>query len=318
MSDFAPRSRELGSLLLGGGVFLVIGAVVLSLLESSYSGSAEAYNENQDLEDLVKRGQSQLAKVNVEIGIERDKLVRWEAELAKASESRRLEEELAGATSENADLTLAIAGLEEKIEDLESERVSYRGRMREWLWPKFINQELKEDDLLTSSGFKNAIISGIDAAGLMIRHQAGVARVPVAHLTPGFREKLDLNLEEASEMMAKIYASDARRRRDASERINEKIEPLEIRDDVEIDKDLARGKAKVIRLQKLIVTADAEAANARTQDRRSKNRSAPGSLETWIQRANRYEQLALKYRNQLAITVEALRELDPSYKVPGR
>ncbi len=318
MSDFAPRSREVGSLLLGGGVFLVIGAVVLSLMESGYSGAAAASNENQDLEYLIERGQSQLAKVSVEIGIERKKFVRWEEQLAAGREYRRLEDALGLASSENADLILAVSNVEKEIEDLEAKRLSYQGRMRDRLWAQFTNQELKEDSLLRPSEFKNAIITGVDAAGLMIRHQSGVARIPVAHLSPGFREKLDLNLEEAAEMMSKIYSRDAKLRRGQEDRGSEGIETAAMKAAAQRGKTLAEGKVKVTKLLKLIAFADAEAANARSQDRRSKSRSAQGSLETWIQRANRFEQVAMNYRNQFAATVLAVREIDPGYKVPGR
>jgi hypothetical protein len=318
MSDFAPRSREVGSLLFGGGVLLVFGAVVLSLMESSYSGAAASSNENQDLEDLLERGESQLAKVGVEIGIERKKLGRWEKQLAADREYRLLEDALGLASSKNADLILAVSKVEEEIGDLAAKRVSYQGRMRERLWPQFSNQELKEDFLLRSSEFKNAIITGVDAAGLMIRHQSGVARIPVAHLSLAFREKLDLNLEEATEMMLKIYSRDAKLRRGQEDRRGEGIETPEMKADAKRAKTLAEGKEKVAKLLKLIAFADAEAANARSQDRRSSSRSAPGSLETWTQRASRFEQVAMSYRNQFAATVLALRKMDPGNKGPLR
>ena len=96
------------------------------------------------------------------------------------------------------------------------------------------------------------------------------------------------------------------------------METPELKAAVKRAKTLAEGKEKVKKLLKLIAFADAEAANARSQDRRSRNRSAQGSLETWIQRANRFEQLAMNYRNQFSATVLAVREMEPRYKVPKR
>lgn len=318
MSDFAPRSRELGSLLLGGGVLLVIGATVLSLMANGFTEPEASYRKNQELGDLIAMGQSQLSETQVAIRLGQEKLARWEKQVAADREYQRLSKTLAQASTRTNDLITAASKLELRIVDLEKERVSYQARMRRLLWPRFRNLKLKKEHLSKPLEFETAVITRVDAAGIMIRHQSGVSRIPVADLAPRFREELDLNLEEADKAMSKIHSLDAQFKR--RQKVNEDMidDALEINQSEAQDRTLTERKNRVEQLSQLIASADAEAANAKAQDRTSRNRSAPGSLETWAKRANRFAQAALNYRNQRAAAVLAVKELDPDYSWPDK
>lgn len=316
MSVFAPKSHEFGTLLFGGGVFLVFMAMVFALLEGRYLSESTAGDSNGDLERQISRGERDLADVVEGMKFERKQLEKIEERQRAYEEVRLVEGELANLKRESADLQLKILGHEESIASLSEEHQQYRGRMREWLWPQYYGRELEAENVLGDLPYQGARITDVDAAGLKVRHSSGLARIPVSNLTFAFRNELDLSVGEAKEVMMKMLLRDARGKRERSKRPAGTPNEREIWREIEVR--LKQGSERATKLSELIRRAKSEAVYSRNQDRISSVRSAPGSLETWAQRAKRFESAAMKYENQLAALNLAMRELDPSFVDPGR
>lgn len=315
MSEFAPRSREFGSLLIGGGVFLVIITVCMSLMQTGFLEESHGEKRNQELLSSMLDGDLELSFLKDEIDEEQRVLDEMVLKKKRAEAVLASVDELGQVIRLNEDLRLKISEAEEAVVDVEKEKQTYRSQMRSELWPRFVNQTLEDGHLVARNTYEGATISKVDAAGLMVRHKSGVSRIEVASLSSSFREKLDLSVVEAKQVMMEMLARDAKLKR---RREKKPGAPTEAEVTAMLANELAKRTEKVNKLMDLIARSEAAASDARYQDRTSRSRSAPQSLETWAARAFRFERAALKYRNQLEEAISRVKEVDPAFIAPKR
>ncbi len=301
--------------MIGGGVILVVATIGMSLVQTDFLEQSHGEKRNEELISSLLDGDVEISILKEDIGEQLKVLNDLTLQKDRAEEIETVAGELHQLVRSNADLRLTLSEAEEAVVQAENLRKAYRSQMREWLWPQFANRPLENEDLVTRISYKDARIIRVDAAGLLVRHQSGVARIEVASLSPVFRGKLDLSISEAKQVMMEMMAQDLKLKK---RRVKKEGEPSPADVETLLAKKLAKGKEKAFKLSDLISKADSAAADARYQERTSKNRSAPASLETWGARAARFERAALKYRNQLAEALIAVREMEPNFSVPGR
>lgn len=313
MSEFAPRSREFGSLLIGGGVFLVIITVCMSLMQTGFLEESNGKKRNQELVSAMLDGDLEISFLKEEIAEEQKILDAMLVKKHRAEEILESVGELEQAIRVNQDLRLELSNAEEAVVEEGKKMQAYRSQMRSELWSRFVNKPLEDDYLVSRNTFEGATILKVDAAGLLVRHKSGVSRIEVSSLSSSFRNKLDLSVVEARQVMMEMLAKDAKLKRRQEKKPGAPTEAELAR---MLSTELARRIERVNRLMELIVKSEAAAADARFHDRTSRSKSVPQTLETWAARALRFDQATMKYRNQLAEAVAKVREMDPAFVPP--
>lgn len=299
MSDFNPRSLGPGHLLIGLGVFVIAAVVGLEWIEGGFVRGTEKERSLADLRYLLADDEVKILELEAQLEME-------EAELANRQERHR---EVMAIQKAQENRNKAAAGLvvvrdeinelREKLAAREREMRSYRATMRKRVWAGFVGRKLDKKHVRRDLRYRDPVIKSVDETGLTVRHRSGVARVTVAQLSSAFRETLDLSLEEARRTRAQEARSESRARPEKGRQDEPKSEEGRTTGESQPAR-LVAARKRVAQLRELIREADRQAAEARHHDRQSKNRSVPGSLETWQQRAQRLARKALSYRNQLA------------------
>lgn len=320
MSAFSPRSSELGGVVVGGVILLVIVAVGFAALSDGLFEKTSAARLNEERAGRVHDLQINISRLKEDLAEQERFLAELDEKKVPFEEEKRLRVELEILQGEVADMALAATEEEDAIGEIGNEKARYRAEVREVIWPRYLNQALEAKHLRGELEFKNARISKIDAAGVTVRHASGVSRVEVLDLAPEFREKLDLSLTEARKVMTDLLLKDARGKQGRERQANQQRagQPTAAELEEIFLRRLAETKDRVGKYFNLIRHADETARIARYNDRYSSSRSAPGKLETWGARAKRFEQAAAKYRERFAASVLEVRTLDPQYQPPQR
>lgn len=323
MSDFTPRSSELSSIVIGGVAIIVIATLGFASISNDWLESSSAVQLNQERRIKVSDLEMQIAKLRAKVERHEEIFARRLAQDSTAENERqqqgKLQEELEIIMIEVADLELHATEQEAMIAKLGDQKSKHRDRARGGLWLKHQNQPLKASHLREPLPYRGPKILKIDAGGLTVRHESGVSRVTVAQLSPDFREELDLSVSEAKEAMTEMFLKDARiksargKQADAAAQA-ELPTPAEIEE--LLSKRLKEELAKVEKFHALIDSAEETAVMARRNSRQSSNKHPHGKLETWTERASRFEKAAISYREQLALAEAEVRRLTPGGSVP--
>jgi len=306
MADFSPRSLRVGHLLVGIGLFIVAAVIGLGWIEGRFVSDSDRDRSERGYRYLLARVNDKIAGVEDELEIVERISRQLNLKLARHEAEGELLEAASALKGEIARLGSLVSKLEEEWQIVVEERISYRDTVRDRLWRSMIGQRLEEENLLRKLPHQDMVISGVDSAGLMVRHRSGAARVSVSELTPAFREKLDLHRDEGAGALRKILARNSRASKDDEVKVAPVTPSPSGLGKLE---SLVKIRSRILNLEALIRKTDREAAVAREMDLRSRTRSAPGSLETWSDRARRLDGQVLKYRNQLVELQLALGKL---------
>ena len=308
--------------LVGAGcIFLTIASVGLSFVANFSSGSGQSADPDEEYQLSISEQNSQIVRLQHEHQEVLDKL--------NAAMARKLAHDTAVETvsnlqdvvneleSENGDRLLKVSEVQDEIDRLGEDFQKYRRDARNLLWIKARNRELNQNQIIGGEAFINATITKVDETGLLVRHDAGVSHIPVERLNQELRNELDLDPEEARLAMLELYARDARGK--ASRRAAPAEDDTPVPTEAEIvdrRKELLAGmKLEATKLHRLSRESQAEANRSRSMDRYSSNRSVPASLETWAERAHRFDRLSLRYTTRLAAVLSKIREFDPAFEV---
>jgi len=316
MSAVSDKSSELGFLVFGGIFLFVIVAIGMTALSKGIVSTTESEQEARDLEVAMADQQGRMYRYEAELAREEVRL----AKLQEDEEARerhgelvtKLEEEKMGV----ADLELAITETEIFLKGVAEERAAYRAKMRRRLWPEFVNLELNEEHFAGKPPVEEARVLSVDAAGLMVRHRSGVSRLPVGSLSREFREELDLSVEEARKVLTEMLIRDAKVKSARVRRANRVNVPSEAEIEAILNQRSLEGRAKVMKYFRLARRARETARIARHNDRYASNRSAPGKLETWAERAKRFEKAEVQYQRLLTEAVSEVRRTEPDFVIP--
>jgi len=318
MSAFSHKSSELGTLVLAGTIVIVGVGLAMTALNRRYLRTSEGERDERELQVAVVDQEQQIRKT--EMDLEKEEARRSLLDAGKEVWAKH-EKLVAGLNSEKeilADLSLALTDEEAALRDLEEKLAAYRSKFRARHWPEFVNMKLTGEHFQGKPPYQDMKVLKVDAAGLMVRHRSGVARIEVEDLEPRFRDDLDLSVEEAREVMTEMLVQDARVKQARVRRANKAHAPSVEEIDAIINKRWLAGRAKVLKYVGLLQRAERTAKIARHNDKYSSNRSAPGKLETWAERAKRFEKAEVQYRKLLTEAVSEVRKYEPDFVAPGR
>lgn len=228
---------------------------------------------------------------------------------------------------ESADLSSLISALddrkrtlEESIRDTGDRLADYRGRYRRQVRMEAVGEDLGVFQTRTGKSFTGAVIRQVSGAGMVIRHDQGLARLSPSDLDNAWNERFQWSAEEAEAQ-----------RRDERNRMQAHLRSLERRPGISTTgrKPASRTgparpaapagnqeKIESIRHELLMARArmheaETRASNARMEAAGGRGRSVPGSLETWDQRANRLDASARKLRAQYIAARGKLAAISP-------
>ena len=316
MSAFSSQSSGFGVLIFGGILSIVLVAGGLSAVSKGLLSSSSAEELNEERRGRVRSQAVLLASLKRELIRQNDFLTERRNLVKPVSVGEELEGELEILNDEIADLQLESSGYQDEVEAILNEKFRYRRVIREKIWAQYLEKDLKPEHLLKAPRYQNPKISKIDPAGLMVMHRSGAARVEVSELTPKFRKELDLNITEARKLMTEMLIKDvhSKQARTLKSAKSGQLTPAEV--EAALSAKLLEAVNRMERYVELIRNAEDVAQIAHQNDRFSSKRSVPGKLETWAERARKFDRAALVYRRKFSEAVREVRLLDPNHRIP--
>lgn len=195
---------------------------------------------------------------------------------------------LAALREEKEATTAAIASLAASIDD-------YRIRYRQQVRAAATGERLAELKTRDGRVYKEVTIRKVSATGIEIRHEQGNAGLPPEDLDPAWHERFQWTREEVAKAQGEERVRQERQEQALGEPTGGNSAPKPNK----AEERLRALRQEVIDTRNRYRTAQGEASRARIEAGGSgRDRSVPGSLETWAQRATRLETTATKLRSQ--------------------
>lgn len=315
MSGLFPDDRSGIAVILGGLILVVLLGAGLSLVSDP---TVEEQKEE------VSEATGKVADLKAElVDLEEEKRKNKER-IARQSEFELLERKWKDAEKSLVDLRARKREEEAAIVQLEKDFSEYRESYRNMVWRKAVGRTYSE--FVTGAGktYREVTIKAVTAREIKLAHVAGTASVPVADLPPALREELQLNILEA----AGILEEEQRKEEDLIE--NRRLEAARKKAEEEERRRKARRGGKDPEAAQELTELEAEYSTVRTKlqgvrrdflEARRKSggrqKSPPGSLETWAQRAARLSGVQQKGIIKLRELRVRIRAIDPRWKDPG-
>lgn len=292
-------------------IVLVLAGVALSLV---FDGNLKFSRNKQNLLEDLQAGELEVSHL-------RQELSTFEARLTEEGDARRRSGDSLKVARQAAELASnrkkalgeSLESLKSACAGIEAGFSAYRVKYRENRWKQSVGRSLGEVRLTNGREFRQAVIAGVTADGLEIRHESGTARLAASDLDPALRDEFQWDLmdprvgdsantnrssEEAKkpELVARPGGSpDAERRSEPS------------RDDTQI----AALRTKVQVWKSRLLSLKSQRAEATSKASYGGEKSVPGSLETWAQRASALSVQVARAETELARAKAALGLLAP-------
>ena len=257
-----------------------------------------------------------------------------------------LEKQLASANQEIPILQRLIKEAEESIQLITKGRETYRLQYRDHVRAVAVGETY--DNITSTRGktYKSVSIHEVSPLGISIAHEAGAMRLGFSEMPAEWRKKFMFTANEVAEAtlveqkrLQKIGREMARREKEIRKvnatksrsaeisRLRSQIATLTVKEtSAKLEASLAQSK---VASQNALAQSRAFSQSSyrrynsssgtfstyRPRYRITSNakQSVPGSLETWDQRAVRYQRTATRYGAQLVNLRSRLESLDPSY-----
>ncbi|MEM1083353.1 MAG: hypothetical protein AAGI48_04480 [Verrucomicrobiota bacterium] len=274
------------------------------------------------------------SKVSIEESIEKDRQEFDKLTKQKKAARRRLDEQSPSATGQDdlidglqneSEINLGrlsvlrsnLSTLEHELEKLSGFREQHDEKYRKQVRGAAVGTKLPELSLPRGKTYHEVVIRGFDPSGLKIQHRLGTARIPYRDLPESWKTRLHWSPDEHLATRPRVATPKEGPPATASsdpkeETLSREPEPLsDIRRDDEPSSDIDAIRLRVIRAQSVYRQATSQAAEAHRNANSSQNRSVPGSLETWGERATRLDQWVRRIRKELNQAEEELRSVRP-------
>lgn len=304
MSAFGTDDHQSLFAYLGGLIVLVFAGIILSLtLEKRHS------SQRADL-DLKEELSAQVERIR---GLERESTLLTERLELAVSLSEQNAAELASLNALREEQAVALEHLIESRRTLEAETAilhsaieEHQKQYREKVRTALIGTTHPKIGMADGSFYSDVTIRSIRNGILGFAHRGGFARVPIGDLEDVWKRKLSWDRSEAITTQGNP-APKSDGPRPSKSQPEPREEPAKSSEDrAEIEK----ARLNLITQRDLYRRAVSEAATARSKAYGSE-RSVPGSLETWSERATRMEKLVQKYRASYQLARSQLMALAP-------
>ncbi len=285
--------------IVGGIIALVFAGIIVSLLIDNRTASTDG--DVLRLEVEIARQEAKLE----DLEIRRETLVRQLEERLEASDHDARLAELSGIRTERRQQRRAaenaISEARETIEKLQTASRDYRIRYHERAREELVGETFDSFTLVDGTSYSKVKITGHDDEGLRIRHAHGGAKLRYTDLPQDWKERLQWSpllqvADSPSERTVEERTPDSRRSHPSPESGNgRELEKASVEEDVELQQRIHDARSRVIRYRADYLEASREASIARSKSY-SSERSVPGSLETWQERALRMDRAASQAR----------------------
>jgi hypothetical protein len=190
---------------------------------------------------------------------------------------------------------------------LEREFTDYRNKYRDFAWRKAVGEQIGDLTLPGGRTYHNAVVRGVTAQGIDIRHDSGGARIDVRDMDAAWRDRLQFD----------TLPQEIPKPTNAAPRQPPRTVPAAptkpAATDTEAEELLQKTREAVIRSQAKVSRLSREYSTARSNaGSYGGPRSAPGSLETWEARANRLAKDLERARLELTTARAALVRIAPA------
>ena len=229
---------------------------------------------------------------------------------------------------------LREAAAEEKVRiaEVREEFAGYRIVYRKWLWSTAPGRHYDEIRTVGGKLYREVTLRSVSALELQIAHESGTATLAVAELprelcdeyqlSPAAAQK-ELDAAEAARMERRQALEELRRAKSERElgksrkRPATRPRPKGENQDPELAEEIASLRREAIELHTRLTALSAEIIEARMKAS-GNQRSPPGSLETWEQRAMRLARMEGRMVAHLTDVENRLWVLDRRYRLPIR
>lgn len=199
-------------------------------------------------------------------------------------------------------LTAQVSPLQKSLNTLAKEKSEYRKTRHNRLRQSYLNKSF--DTFTTRSGktFQQVTIRKFDDIGMGITHGSGSSRISVFDLPNEIRQRFDFSVTEVDQALKKERIAQSTV---LPKKPSKKTTQADDSQSAQLIIEEARTALHKILSQISSFEAKknhalSEATSARAQARYSRTRSGPSGLETWEERAHRFDKLALQYARKLA------------------
>ncbi|MEP4078958.1 hypothetical protein [Haloferula sp.] len=211
--------------------------------------------------------------------------------------------DLSGQTSRNrnrlAELRADKAGLEKSIIRIAQQNLDYRVHYKNQARADSVGESLDSITLTDGRSFRSVVIRGFDTSGLRIHHKGGSARIRYSDLPRAWKERFQWHPDEAKVRKPKPPAEVASEgpetqiEAEDSETNGQHDEPAVSKKAHEAKdaEKVAEARSHYLIARKSYLDARNQASIARGHAYAS-NKSVPGSLETWAERAERMDRIS--------------------------
>ncbi|BCX47022.1 hypothetical protein HAHE_09300 [Haloferula helveola] len=289
-----------------GIIVLVFGGITVSLV---IERRTEGARSGKTLEADIARDANQILDLKSEI-ITLEK--RWESNhqpnLGQDGEITALRDELNRTVAERSKLHSDAENLREDLADFEEDAQEYRRRYRIQARADVIGQAVEALKLPNGRSYRDVTIRKCGPEGIHIHHSGGSARVAYSDLPTEWKDRLQWHPVE-EELPAVVQ--------EQPKPEDGKAGPKPDSDrDAEREKEALRqtriqtARDSMRRYHADYLDARRMASTARSRSLGS-DRSVPGSLETWEERALRMDQVAAKARSLFIQARTELATLNP-------
>lgn len=349
MKDFFTEHQSSGviSILVGVMVLVFAGVGLIMLVDSDFTFSSLASNSDE----VRKHNDSLRGQIN-NLEIRSAVHQRKAAEAAKHREQAKLRLELekqAKAACMEADILRQLIKCEKKsIEIIFKGKEAHRLKYRDHTRAAAIGKTYDKISTRLGKEYHNVHITGVSPLGVSISHSNGASCLGFKDMPAAWSRELMYRAAEVVKAMAdeKTRESEARLAiTKRSKELRKVMKNTDLRNQIALlrrqiavigmkyssastEASLARSKLNYnqsLRLSKKYASSSYRRYDTRTGNYKhthyrpryrithNGNTSVPSSLETWQQRASRYERAAAVYAVQLASLRSNLSSLDPSY-----
>ncbi len=321
-SQFYNDSSGVPAILLGLVIIIMLGVGVIVLTDGTSSPP-------EPVEPIAgKDNIARIAELTTELGRLRkqeDQQKKFDALVEELGEQKRI------LTLQREAVTLlqGEAGIiRQSLATTKDAFATYRNKVRSNLWDAGVGKEYTELRALNGKTYRKVTIRGISTLEMKISYEGGFGTVSVLDLPAQIVDEFQLDKSEVREILnARKEAQQAQlaKRKEVAKRKAEE----QLLADKEREGKKSRGPSKeereasqmeiaktrvaVAKLEASLQLLNVQLAEARRKTSGSQ-RSPPGSLETWGQRANRLANLVARATTQLSVMESRLRSLEAAAK----
>lgn len=299
-----------------------VGVVLTMVTDSNLRSGSDAFSGHDVATSELASLQAQVS----ELERRREQFENWDSDAVKL---RVTNKQLKAIAQERARLISETQELRDELGQLTASFDRYRSDYRARIWAESIGREFALLETRSGKQYYEATIRSVSEDEVTISHKVGIAGIPVFDLPSEIADELQLDSvrpsRDSSPQVATVAGEDLSEGEGLSKqyegRGGKSAQPSEQprgdggkRDEEDPDREeilalrleVAKLEVQVERLQDLFDEAQLQS--------RGNQRSPPGSLETWEQRAARLATLERKASVRLRVAEDRLMELDPQYR----